>query len=314
MQQHIAKHKDRFDRISDWSISRAEAALADLVSMANRLYNEGYSSGAEALDRRQDEFWQMRLQFDGNITCLDMNGNCTFHHDERLLGKDLGKYKDITGRYVFRNLSTTGKGFRNWIDDFDPEAFNRHESIEGYIGAGKGQPVRANYAIYTFFEPWKWFLIIEVHSKLADIRSDEKSRRRNLKVFLCHSSFDKPVVQKLYKRLIKEGFAVWLDEAKLIGGQDWETEIKKAVKASHVVLVCLSKSSVSKVGFIQKEIRYALDVALEHPDEDIYIIPLRLEECVVPERLSRWQWIEFYKPKGYEKLVKALDVREEQMH
>jgi glutaredoxin-related protein len=137
--------------------------------------------------------------------------------------------------------------------------------------------------------------------------------KRNLKVFLCHSSFDKPRVRKLYKRLSNAGFDVWLDEIKLTGGQDWETEIKKAVKTSHVVLVCLSKSSISKVGFIQKEIRYALDIAQEHPDEDIYIIPLRLENCNVPDRLSRWQWIDFYKPQGYEKLVKALEAREYQV-
>jgi hypothetical protein len=151
---------------------------------------------------------------------------------------------------------------------------------------------------------------IEVRERERKVANEKKG----LKVFLCHSSFDKPLVRELYKRLSKEGFNVWLDEAKLVGGQDWETEIKKAVKTSHIVLVCLSKSSVGKVGFIQKEIRYALDIAQEHPDEDIYIIPLRLEDCMVPERLSRWQWIDFYKPKGYEKLVKALDAREEQMH
>lgn len=152
-------------------------------------------------------------------------------------------------------------------------------------------------------------------SKSHELSEGERfvERKRNLKVFLCHSSFDKPMVRKLHKRLTKEGFDVWLDESRLVGGQDWETEIKKAVKTSHIVLVCLSKSSVNKVGFIQKEIRYALDIAQEHPDEDIYIIPLRLEDCIVPERLSRWQWVDFHKPKGYEKLVKALDTREEQI-
>ena len=117
-------------------------------------------------------------------------------------------------------------------------------------------------------------------------------------------------MRKLYTKLTEEGFDIWLDEAKLVGGQDWQMEILKAVRSSHIVLVCLSKNAVSKVGFVQKEIKYALDVALEHPEDDIFIIPLRFENCNVPERLKQWHWIDLYKPDGYEQLLFSLELRE----
>lgn len=128
----------------------------------------------------------------------------------------------------------------------------------------------------------------------------------HLRVFLCHSSGDKDAVRALYKRLQIAGFEPWLDEENLVGGQDWESEIKKAVQNSHVFVVCLSNSSVNKTGYVQKEIRVALDVADLRPEGSIFIVPARLEECVVPDRLSHIHYLDLFKPDGYGKLVKAL--------
>ena len=135
----------------------------------------------------------------------------------------------------------------------------------------------------------------------------------SLKIFLCHSSGDKAVVRDLYERLSSEGFKPWLDEEDLIPGQEWQIEIPKAVKESNIVIVCLSRSSTTKEGYVQKEIKFALDVADEKPEGTIFIIPLKLEECNVPDRLSRWQWVNLYENKGFEKLMRALQVRENQL-
>jgi hypothetical protein len=134
------------------------------------------------------------------------------------------------------------------------------------------------------------------------------SAGRPLKVFLCHSSNDKPTVRDLHRRLLQDGVQPWLDEIDLLPGQDWEHEIKKAVRDSDVVAACLSKGSVSKTGYVQKEIRIALDAADLRPEGQIYIIPARLEECTVPDRLSKWQWVDLFHPNGYDKLLKALRV------
>jgi len=133
--------------------------------------------------------------------------------------------------------------------------------------------------------------------------------KRPLRVFLCHASGDKPAVKELYERLVKDGVDAWLDKEKLIPGQDWQIEIPKAVKNSDVVIVCLSSQSITKEGFVQKEIKYALDAADEKPDGTIFIIPARLEICEVPERISRFQWVDLYSSDGYEWLLKALQLR-----
>jgi TIR domain len=76
-----------------------------------------------------------------------------------------------------------------------------------------------------------------------------------------------------------------------------------------VVLVCLSPTAITKKGFVQKEIKFALDAAEEQPEGTIFIIPVKLEECDVPERLRRWQWVDFFQKNGYERLLEALRLR-----
>jgi hypothetical protein len=73
--------------------------------------------------------------------------------------------------------------------------------------------------------------------------------------------------------------------------------------------VCLSPTAVAKTGYIQKEIRVALDVADEQPEGCIFLIPAKFEACETPERLRRWHWVELFDPTGYAKLVSALRTR-----
>lgn len=134
---------------------------------------------------------------------------------------------------------------------------------------------------------------------------------RPLRVFLCHAKEDKPKVRELYRRLHADGVEVWLDEKNLLPGQDWRVEIPRAVREADVVIVCMSSVSARKEGFVQAEINFALDKALEKPEGTIYIIPAKLEECDVPEKLSRWQCVNLFEDYegGYEMLMLSLKLR-----
>jgi len=136
---------------------------------------------------------------------------------------------------------------------------------------------------------------------------------RRLRVFLCHARSDKPAVRDLYRRLRSDGIALWLDEEDLLPGQDWQLEIPKAVRSSDAVIICLSRRAITKAGYVQKEIEDALDVASKQAEGAIFLIPLRLEGCEVPERLRRWQWLDLFRKTGYERLLRALRTRAEHL-
>lgn len=137
---------------------------------------------------------------------------------------------------------------------------------------------------------------------------------RKLRVFLCHASQDKPVVRELYQQLLVEGWIdPWLDEEKLLPGQDWDLEIERAVESADTVIVCLSSNSVTKEGYVQREMRFVLDIALEKPDGVMFIIPLRLEECQPPRRLRSWQYVDYFptasKDKAFDRILGSLASR-----
>jgi hypothetical protein len=138
-------------------------------------------------------------------------------------------------------------------------------------------------------------------------------QKRPLKVFLCHASTDKPKVRELYRYLKRRGINPWFDEEHLVGGQDWQVEIPKALATSDAIIICLTKNSIDKEGYIQKEIKFALDKALEMPEGRIFLIPVKFDECEVPFTLSRYQWVDLTVESGYAKMMKALKFRASQL-
>lgn len=139
---------------------------------------------------------------------------------------------------------------------------------------------------------------------------------RPLQVFLSYASQDKSVVQELSRRLVDEGWIdAWLDVKKLLPGQDWRTKIEEAVETSDIVIICLSNNSVTKEGYVQKELRYAREIALEKPEETIFLVPLRLDDCEVPRGLRFYQWVDYFgekKEESYSALIESLKLRYKQ--
>jgi len=68
-----------------------------------------------------------------------------------------------------------------------------------------------------------------------------------------------------------------------------------------------------KEGYVQREIKFALDKALEMPGGRIFLIPARFEECQVPDSLNRYHWVNMFEADGYTKLMRALELRASQL-
>ena len=198
--------------------------------------------------------------------------------------------------------AVTGDG--NVIGDHNVVTVNKRPAGEWIIQAGQ---------LYPTLLPDQLRSLLVSAGAASPLPAASTKLPRQLKVFLCHASGDKPAVRDLYRRLRSDGIAPWLDEEDLLPGQDWPLEIPKAVRSSDAVIICLSSRAITKAGYVQREIKYALDVADEQPEGAIFLIPLRLEECEAPERLRRWQWVDLFQRPGYERLLRALRARAESL-
>ena len=143
----------------------------------------------------------------------------------------------------------------------------------------------------------------------------------SIQLFLAHASEDKAAVLELYERLKAQGYRPWMDQKDLIPGQNWRDEIPKAIRNSQLFIACVSPRFVSKQGYVHKELRLALDTYAEKPPGSIYLIPLKLEDCEVPDigleplgvRLRDLHWVDYWEPDGFENLVRAIDYQIEQL-
>jgi len=133
-----------------------------------------------------------------------------------------------------------------------------------------------------------------------------KSTTQKTNIFLIHAHNDKDTVRKLYQRLIADGINAWLDAERLQPGQDWQNEIRNAILKCDVVLVCLSRGFDRQQGYRHEELKLALEKTKFMPDDEIFIIPVRLEKCEMPESLQHLHRVDLFRPGGYKKLVSVL--------
>jgi hypothetical protein len=107
------------------------------------------------------------------------------------------------------------------------------------------------------------------------------------RVFIAYVEEDLSFARRLYRAFDESGFRPWLDKKRLLPGQNWPRAIESAIQTSDFFVACFSRGATSKRGGFHSELRYALFCAAKVPLDEIFLIPLRLDDCVVPNRISR---------------------------
>jgi hypothetical protein len=136
-----------------------------------------------------------------------------------------------------------------------------------------------------------------------------------LKVFCSYVTPDLIKVREIYDSLIEMGLDAWIDRESILPGENWKHTITKASHRSDVILIFISKNSISREGYYQKEFSLALDIALQKPIETIYIIPVKLEECELPDQIKDRdiQWLDWYYDGSLGRLIRSLRTRAEEL-
>lgn len=127
-----------------------------------------------------------------------------------------------------------------------------------------------------------------------------------MRIFVCHASEDRTAVGRLCGALAVEGIESWFDVESLKPGDDWELKIRKAIRRSQAVLVCLSPRAIEKRTFLQREIHLVLEATAAQPRPASFPFPVLLEHCRIPRRLAKWQAVDLSDSNGFSVLLDAL--------
>jgi hypothetical protein len=128
-------------------------------------------------------------------------------------------------------------------------------------------------------------------------------------VYIAYAKEDQGEAERLCEAVEAAGFSPWMDVRKLLPGQNWPRAIEAAIDSSDFFVPCFSGRSVNKRGGFQSEIRYALDCARRVPLDDIFVVPIRLDDCRVPRPIQReLHYIDFFPDwnRGVRQLVATM--------
>jgi len=116
-----------------------------------------------------------------------------------------------------------------------------------------------------------------------------------MRAFISYAREDRSWAERIARDLEANGVSTWIDTRDLLPGLRWRPAISKAIRESTHFLALVSSTSLSKRGFVQKEMRIALEILDEIPEGEIFLIPVRLDHCVpADDRLRDLQWVDLF--------------------
>lgn len=134
------------------------------------------------------------------------------------------------------------------------------------------------------------------------------------RVFIAYVEEDLAYAKKLYSAFQANGFRPWLDKKRLMPGQNWPRAIETAIQTSDFFVPCFSRRATTKRGSFHSELRYALFCAAKVPLDEIFLIPLRLDDCIVPPRISKQiQYLDLFPDwnTGVDSLIEIMKAQDE---
>lgn len=159
---------------------------------------------------------------------------------------------------------------------------------------------------------------VEYRNEAKFFSYSDKSAADSPTVFLSYAKDDKESVNDIYLALKRSGLSPWMDKppnpyrSEGLGvGQKWEVVLKEKIKNSDYVMLCISQASLKKRGYVQNEMKQAMKEMASFPEDKEYILPVLLEQCVVPSLvvdnvdLLSLQWFELYEDR-VEDLVEQI--------
>ncbi len=125
-------------------------------------------------------------------------------------------------------------------------------------------------------------------------------------IFLMHTSTDEQEAEIIYQRLSEAGLKPWMGARDILPGEKRKNKILDTLEKSQFFLFILS-SRCFQQGSLQKDLQDLLDRIQEKLENDrIKLIPLRLENCKIPEIIEDFQPVDLYKTDGWSRLIAAI--------
>jgi hypothetical protein len=130
----------------------------------------------------------------------------------------------------------------------------------------------------------------------VDAGSGSAAEMKPGSVFLSYASQDAEPVKKIRDALEAAGIDVWFDQRRLEGGDDFDQQIKRNIRACSLFVPVISATTQSRhEGYFRLEWNLAVERAKLIAETVPFILPVALDsvrenDALVPERFLQVQW------------------------
>lgn len=126
-----------------------------------------------------------------------------------------------------------------------------------------------------------------------------------MKIFISHSHKDKPIVEYMTQRLIKNNIYIWLDSYEIEPNQSLRERIFSALEECSHFCFILSKNSITSKWCLE-EIKLAIEKETEEGRK--LVLPLSIDSCEIPDLLKDRAFFDFRNSfeDGFTKLLNYL--------
>ena len=127
-------------------------------------------------------------------------------------------------------------------------------------------------------------------------------------VFISYAIEDSAEAERLYRDLKNAGAKPCIGKEGIRPGASWNLSLYHAIKNNRYFIPLFSSRSVDKIGYVNKELRYAFDLL---DKKSIFMIPVRLDDCEIPfEKLKRIQNADLFPDwnDGVKRILKSMGI------
>jgi hypothetical protein len=198
------------------------------------------------------------------------------------------------------------KSFQIFSDNFDElyEKLLTHLKIRGK----KQEAYREIYQKKRIRKVRRTAKVVAFFLKIRDLLEERPALlRTKLRVLVCYPTQDRARAKEIFEKL---KFVGWIEprfgEEKTQTAREWEKIIRRSVRGTDVILLCLSNASILQAGFHQPGFADALNWVMRRDVGKVLIIPVRFDDAIPPLRFQLWRWLDYFSNGGHELLLSCL--------
>ena len=134
------------------------------------------------------------------------------------------------------------------------------------------------------------------------------------KAFLSYVKENKEIIEKIDLYLTNSDIHVVTDYKNIEGGSNWKKTLQELIEGSGYFIACFSKEfNQREKTVLYRELDYAIEYTKDIPIGRIWIIPVRINECTIPnieirsrEMLTDLHRIDLFPKTAFEKGIKSI--------